>query len=83
MSSEFSKWLAGFECVYSNKSNDNKFAYYFEGSVKNYDSSIFALPSGIRALESQRYFVGDDDNEVRLDTICKSLRLRGVECSET
>lgn len=82
ISNAFSKWLATHECAYSNKQKDNPFSYYLEGSVKNYDSEVFALESGLSALKEGRYFVGDDDTEYRLDAICKQLRLRGVECSD-
>jgi hypothetical protein len=81
ISRELSKWLAAHECAYSNERAENPFAYYLEGSVKNYDSPVFAFTSGIEALRLGRYFVGDDDNDYRLDAICKSLRLRGVSCT--
>jgi hypothetical protein len=77
----FSKWLATQECVYSNKRQDNEFAYFLEGSVKNYDSPVYAFSSGLVALRAGRYFVGEGDGEAILDATCKALRLRGVECA--
>lgn len=81
ISSAFSKWLVSFECVYSNKRKDNEFSYYLEGSVKNYDPPVYGFTSGLCALKSGRYFIGDDDNEYVLESICKMLRLRGVDCA--
>ena len=82
ISSAFSKWLNDFPCVYSNKRAENEFSYYLEGSVQNYDPPVFAFDTAYSALQSGRYFVGDSDNEFRLDKICKALRLRGVECTD-
>jgi len=81
-SKALSNWLAGNRCVHSQEQADDQFTYYLEGSVRNYDSPVFALASGLSALEAQRYFVAEDDTESRLETICRHLRLRGVECSD-
>ena len=51
-----------------------------EGSVRNYDPPVFALPSGLDALNSGRYFVDHRDNAYVLDKLCKALRLRGIQC---
>ncbi|MFZ6875561.1 hypothetical protein ACO0LF_26135 [Undibacterium sp. Di27W] len=82
ISSAFSKWLTKQECVFSNKSPNNQFSYYLEGSIRNYDTPVFAFESGLRALESENYFVANGDNEARLEQICKFLLLRGVICSD-
>jgi hypothetical protein len=81
VSSTFGKWLSQLECVYSNKRSENSLGYYLEGSVKDHDSPVFAFGSALSALHNGRYFVADGDNEARLDSICKTLRLRGVDCS--
>ncbi|MEJ6004916.1 hypothetical protein WG899_05115 [Paucibacter sp. AS339] len=81
-SKAFSNWLTGHRCVHSQDKADDQFAYYLEGSIRNYDSPVFALDSGLTALEAQRYFVAEDDTESRLESICRYLRLRGVECSD-
>ena len=81
ISSAFSKWLATHECIYSNTRTQNEFAYFLEGSVQNRDEPVYAFSSGLVALKSGRYFVGDDDTEAKLDSICKALQLRGVQCS--
>lgn len=80
ISAAFSRWLKGQVCVYSNKRRENEFAYFLEGSIKNYDPPVYAFESGLVALRSERYFVGDGDNDQVLSTICKALRLRGVDC---
>jgi hypothetical protein len=76
----FSKWLRGFPCVFARGGQDNEYSYYLEGSVRNYDPPIYAFESGLTAIRAERYFVSDDDTEGRLETLCKTLRLRGVAC---
>jgi hypothetical protein len=80
VSSAFSKWLGDFECVYPNESKDGALGYWLEGSVKNFDSPIYAFQSGFRALQSGRYFVAYRDTDHTLDNLSKVLRLRGVAC---
>lgn len=76
----FKKWLSGNELIFLNApSVENKWNYYLEGSTRNYDLPIFALLSGADAIRNGQYFVADDDTEVRLDKICASLRLRGLQ----
>ncbi len=76
----FEEWLNRYECVYSMADRDNSYNYYLEGSVRNHDAPIFALPTGLDALKSERYFVGAQDNDALLDKVCRKLRLRGVRC---
>jgi hypothetical protein len=79
--SAFSEWLSSLECVYSLNQREGSYSYYLEGSVRNHDASIFAFESGLQALKSERYFIGHQDNQFRLDKLCKTLRLRGIECA--
>ncbi len=81
VSSAFAGWLAQNDCVHSRERPENAYSYYLEGSVRNYDSPIFAFQSGLHALHNGRYFVTDDDTESRLDSLCKTLQLRGVACA--
>ncbi|MES2661502.1 MAG: hypothetical protein V4689_22980 [Verrucomicrobiota bacterium] len=75
----FRKWVSRYPKVHSAKGgDDNSHDYLIEGTLRNWDSDIFALPSGIKALKAGHYFVADDDSEGRLDDLCKQLRLRGV-----
>lgn len=77
----FGQWLQQFECVFADGHCPHpEWAYHLEGSVRNHDAPIFALPSGLAALCSGRYFVADDDTEWQLDTLCRTLSLRGIQC---
>ncbi len=81
VSSSFDKWLSTYECVYSNKPGFNcEWNYFLEGSVKNFDPPVFAFPSGLSALREGQYFVSEGDAAERLDKLCASLRLRGIQC---
>lgn len=76
----FREWLSANPCVYSHKpSFVHEWDYYLEGSAKNWDPEIFALPAGMQALQNGSYFVAGDDNDFVLDRVCRSLELRGVE----
>ncbi len=75
------QWLQQFECVFANgRSPCPEWQYHLEGAVRNRDSPIFALPGGLGALRSGRYFVADEDTEWQLDTLCRALKLRGIQC---
>ena len=77
---KFRSYLKKNELVYSSKKDfDGLYNYYLEGSIKNYDTDIYAFPKGKDLLKSEQYFVTDSESPGRLDTICKSLVLRGVE----
>jgi hypothetical protein len=66
--------------VYSPRpSGPRNWLYYLEGSVRNFDGDIFALPDAMQALARGQYFVAEEDKGDRLDKLCKALRLRGVE----
>jgi hypothetical protein len=76
----FRKWLLENPCVYSHRPDFvHEWEYFLEGSAKNWDGDIHALPAGIVALQSGSYFVADCDNDFVLDRVCRSLELRGVE----
>jgi hypothetical protein len=76
---DFGRWLRNFDCVFSRSSRPGDWDYYLEGSIRNFDSDVFALPEAMAALRAGQYFVADDDTAEVLDRLCKSLRLRGVE----
>jgi hypothetical protein len=79
----FGAWLRRFECVFDNGHCPRpEWAYLLEGSAQSYGPPILALPTGLEALNSGRYFVARDDSEFRLDAVCKQLRLRGVHCGD-
>ncbi len=76
----FRDWLSANPCVYSHKPDFvHEWDYYLEGSAKNWDPEIFALPAGMQALQNGSYFVAGNDNDSVLDRVCQSLELRGVE----
>jgi hypothetical protein len=53
----FLKWLAGHPLVFqSHPTGAHQFDYYLEGSSQNW-GSIHAMPTGLNALRSERYFV--------------------------
>jgi hypothetical protein len=76
----FRDWLGERPCVFSRSAvNPREWDYYLEGSARNWDSDIFALPAAMAALRSGSYFVSMCDNDQRLDLVCRSLQMRGVE----
>ena len=80
ISKKFRDWLSANPCVYSRKPDFvHEWDYYLEGSARNWDPEIFALPAGLQALQKGAYFVAGDDNDLVLDRVCQSLELRGVE----
>ena len=80
----FASWLRQFECVFAKgEARYPEWNYHLQGSVRNSDPAIFALPSGLEALSSGRYFVDHRDTDRVLDQLCKALRLRGISCEAT
>jgi hypothetical protein len=76
----FRQWLTAHPCVYSNRPEFvHEWDYFLEGSAKNWDGDIFALPGAVAALQRGSYFVAGDDNDVQLDRVCRALELRGVD----
>jgi hypothetical protein len=76
----FRNWLRANPCVYSHRPDFvHEWDYFLEGSAREWDSDIFALPAGMAALQRGSYFVSADDNERRLDLVCRAMRLRGIE----
>jgi hypothetical protein len=76
----FRTWLAENPCVYSHRAEFvHEWDYFLEGSAKNWDPDIFALPAGMVALQRGSYFVAGDDDDIVLDRVCRALELRGVE----
>ena len=76
---KFRQWLKKNKLIFSTKpSFSGEWNYYLEGSVRNYDPDIYAFPKGFNLLQSEQYFVSEDDSKGLLDTVCKSLALRGV-----
>jgi hypothetical protein len=80
ISKRFREWLSQYPCVYSHRPDFvHERDYFLEGGAKNWDTDIFALPSGLAALQRGSYFVAADDNDARSDVVCRALQLRGFE----
>jgi len=80
VSGRFRKWLAGFNLVFRQEPGwKGQWDYYLDGSIRNHDSDVLALPRAVEALNRGQYFVDHDDSDAFLDRICATLRLRGVE----
>jgi len=76
----FRKFLAQFERVHPVESSP--WNHFLEGSLRNFDAPIVALPAAFAALnEGTQYFVSDDESQSRIDTLCLALRLRGIDCA--
>jgi hypothetical protein len=82
----FRQWMRSFPVVFRQprlpETSGGPWDYYLEGGIRNMSDEIFALPAGMAALERGQYFVWQGDTEERLDTVLKSLRLRGVTTAE-
>jgi len=76
----FAEWLKSFDLVFGQKSGSpSDWNYYLEGGIRNSDAELFALPQAREALRHGQYFVHYRDNEIRLQTVSKALRLRGYD----
>jgi hypothetical protein len=76
----FRTWLRQHDCVFSAKSfSAGSFDYYLEGSTRNTADAVYALPTGMTALRAGRYFIAARETDAKIDTLCRMLRLRGVE----
>ena len=79
ISRKFARWLQQFDRVFSRGSSAREWDYYLEGSLRNFDSDIFALPEAMTCLRRGQYFISDGDTDSRIDDICRALHLRGVQ----
>jgi hypothetical protein len=80
VSTSLKKWLEAFDCVFSNRARHrNEWNHYLEGSIRNWDSPVYALAGGLEALRRGQYFVAVEDTDFVLDRVCSTLRLRGVQ----
>jgi hypothetical protein len=85
VSQSFAKWLGQFDLVFSQKNAaQSEWKYYLEAGIQNFDEELYALPRALAALRAGQYFVHHHASSGQLDTLAKSLRLRGyhVEAAE-
>ncbi len=76
----FKIWMTSHPLVYDPKRGaENPFSYFLVGAAAN-RGELYGLPSGVEALHRGQYFVDPFDNKTVLDVVCRSLRLRGLEC---
>jgi hypothetical protein len=80
LSRRFAKWLESIDGGAIWPREESPWSYYLEGSIQNVADKIYALPSGLTALERQTYYVTDRDATLDLAPLCKKLRLRGIDC---
>ncbi len=82
----FRDWLTGFPVVFRQprlpETSGGSWDYYLEGGLRNVSDEVFALPTGMAALERGQYFVWQGDSQSRHDALLKQLRLRGVPGAE-
>jgi hypothetical protein len=77
----FQRWLEDYPIVWDRKQDHLEgYGYYSEGTVRNIAEKIYALPDGLSAFEAGQFFAAEGDNELVLERVCKSLRLRGINC---
>lgn len=79
ISKKFRNWLEDNPCVFSRRADFvHEWDYFLEGSARNWDPDIFALPEGLAALRRGEYFIAHHDLCGRLDLVCRKLQLRDV-----
>jgi hypothetical protein len=57
---------------------EGEFNYYLEGSIKSHDYEIYGMPSSIPYLRKEGYFIEGEETIGMLETLRKTLALRGV-----
>ncbi len=78
----FLRWFDERPLIYDHHPTaEHRFDYYLEGMARNL-GPIRAFPSGLAALENGQYFVSRLDTDVSLQTVCRTLALRGVICAD-
>ncbi len=82
MRKRFQNWLRERPVVWERSQDGLEgYGYYLEGTVRNISDSIYAFPDGLAAYRTGQYFVAESDNEFVLDRVCRTLQLRGIDCS--
>ena len=79
----FLQWFEERPLIYDHHpSSAHSFDYFLEGSAKNW-GPIRAFPTGLAALQKGHYFISQWETDGSLNTLCKTLALRGVTCSDS
>jgi hypothetical protein len=80
--SSFLRWFQKCPMVYDDHpAGEHQFDYYLEGSAMN-SGPIRAFPSGLDALEKGQYFISRFESDGSLETLRRTLALRGINCAE-
>lgn len=78
----FLRWFEKRPLIYNHHpAGEHQFDYYLEGSAKNW-GPIRAFPSGLDALQNGQYFISRFETNRSLETLCRTLALRGVICAD-
>ena len=80
ISRRFGTWLREFDCVFEGPGKTGEWDYFLEGGLLNHDPPIFALPNAMNALRGGQYFVPAGSTPAVVERLCRSLRLRGIDC---
>jgi hypothetical protein len=76
----FAEWLRSFDLVFGQqRGSPCAWNYYLEGGIQESDAELFALPQAMEALRQGQYFVHHRDNQSRLETVSRALRLRDYD----
>lgn len=79
---EFRDWLALQDVVFEQiPAPESPHAYYLEGGLQNVARVVYAPPSGVAALRRGQYVIPHGANDHVLDRLCRTLKLRGVDCT--
>jgi hypothetical protein len=78
----FLRWFQKLPLIYDHHpAGEHKFDYYLEGSARNW-GPIRAFPSGLSALENGQYFIARRQTDGSLETLRRTLALRGAMCAD-
>jgi hypothetical protein len=78
----FLQWFEKCPLIYDHHPpGKHRFDYYLEGSAKNW-GPIRAFPSGLAALKNGQYFISRFETNGSLETLRRTLALRGVICAD-
>lgn len=79
---QFKSWLSSQHVVFDRERTlKEDFSYYLCGSILNFADRVFATDAGIAALRNGQFIVDHASNDAVLDTLCKRMRLLGIDCS--
>lgn len=82
----FRQWLRSFPLVFRQprlpETSGGPWDYYLEGGIRNVSDEVYALPTGMAALERGQYFIWRGVPGATHEDLLKKLTLRGVPGAE-